>query len=630
MLNKLRLKMKRQTRHQKVVACATVMFAVLIIWTLSIASINSTQNNALETARTATTNMSAALAEDIFYKVRDIEGAMSVVAKEIIAHRGNLNLYSLNDQIKTLVPFVNGATLVGPDGRLQSSTMVRHFEPIDLRDQEHIRAQFDGAHKGIFIGKPIKARTTDDLEIPISMRLESKDGHFLGVLVFLVQPRSFTTLHSQVELGSRGFIGISGSDHVIRARFSAISPNGYDGIGQTTDALQMPANAVLSASEAFIHRSNVDRINRIIINRGVAGYPLFVGVGLGYDDVMASANRYAKWLLSAMGISTLLLIELVMYLIQEINRREEYEIMLDEQRLKLEAANKDLEKTNDMLEGTNIELEATNNKLAVTNDNLIAAKDSAEAANVSKSMFLANMSHELRTPLNAIIGFAQLINKQVLGPISPPAYAEYATNIWAAGDHLLELISNILDLSRIEAGMSDLKEEPVDTAKLVQNAMLAVHIQAENKSITLARCLPESSIMLHADPLRLRQILINLLANAVKFTPNGGRVVVSFETTPTGPALVVSDTGIGMSSEEVAVAIQPFRQIDNTLVKRFEGVGLGLSLAKHLAEMHGGTLEIQSKKGSGTTIRVYLPAQRMLQAGETHSTSETGISAAAA
>jgi len=622
--------MERQTRRQKVIVCVTFVFTVLIIWMLGIISINSTRYNALEIAKTSTTNMSAALAEEIFYKVRDIEGAMTVVADQIITHRGNLNLYSLSDQIKTLVPFVNGATLVGPDGRLRSSTMDRQFDPIDLSDQEHIRVQLDGAHKGIFIGKPIMARTTHDLEIPISMRLESKDGHFLGVLVFLVQPRSLTTLHSLIELGPHGFIGISGSDHVIRARFSAISPNGYEGVGQTTDAPQMPANAVLSSSDALIHLSNVDHIYRIVSNRGVSGYPLFVGVGLGYDNVMASANRYTKWLLAAMGISTLLLIELVMYLIQEVNRREEYEIVLNEQRLKLEAANKDLEKTNDMLEATNIELESTNNKLAVTNENLMTAKDRAEAANVAKSMFLANMSHELRTPLNAIIGFAQLIEKQILGPISPPAYTEYATNIWTAGDHLLELISNVLDLSRIEAGMLDLKEEPVDTAKLVQSAMLAVRVQAEKKSITLAQCLPESTFTLYADSLRLRQILINLLANAVKFTPNGGRVAVSFEMTRIGPAFVVSDTGIGMSPEEVAVAIQPFRQVDNTLSKRFEGVGLGLSLAKHLAEIHGGMLEIQSEKGSGTAIRVHLPAQRILQAGETDSTSETGISVAAA
>ena len=238
----------------------------------------------------------------------------------------------------------------------------------------------------------------------------------------------------------------------------------------------------------------------------------------------------------------------------------------------------------------------------------------AEAANQAKSMFLANMSHELRTPLNAIIGFSQLIRDQILGPVNPPAYAGYAKDIHAAGDHLLELISNVLDASRIEVGKLDIKEEMVEVGELAQSAVQTVRVQATKKSIALELRLPEAPAGLRADALRLRQILINLLANAVKFTPEGGRVTLSFAASPEAAVFAVTDTGIGMSPEEIAVATEPFHQIENALVKRHEGVGLGLALAKHMTEMHGGTLEIESEKGVGTTVRVVLPAERILRA----------------
>jgi signal transduction histidine kinase len=257
-----------------------------------------------------------------------------------------------------------------------------------------------------------------------------------------------------------------------------------------------------------------------------------------------------------------------------------------------------------------LRIDVTN--LVQTREALQKALTRAEAVNEAKTLFLANMSHELRTPLNAIIGFSQLIRDQMLGPAGVPAYAEYAKDIHDAGAHLLEIISNVLDASRIEAGKFDLKEETLEIGGLVRSAMLAVRMQAGNKSLALELRLPEKPVGLRADALRLRQILINLLANAVKFTPEGGRVTLSFEASPAAAVFAVADTGIGMSPNEIAAATEPFRQIENPLVKRHEGVGLGLSLSKHMTEMHGGTLEIESKKGVGTTVRVVLPAERVL------------------
>ena len=255
--------------------------------------------------------------------------------------------------------------------------------------------------------------------------------------------------------------------------------------------------------------------------------------------------------------------------------------------------------------------------LVQTSEALQKALIKAEAVNVAKTLFLANMSHELRTPLNAVIGFSEIISNQTLGPAGVPAYAEYAKDIHDSGEHLLELINNVLDASRVEVGKLDLKEETVEIGEIVQSAMQAVRVQAGKKSLALELHLPEEPVGLRADPLRLRQILINLLANAVKFTPEVGRVTLSFEASHSSAIFAVVDTGIGMSPDEIAVATEPFRQIENAMVKRHEGVGLGLSLAKHMTEMHGGKLEIESSKGVGTTVRVVLPADRILRASKT-------------
>jgi signal transduction histidine kinase len=247
---------------------------------------------------------------------------------------------------------------------------------------------------------------------------------------------------------------------------------------------------------------------------------------------------------------------------------------------------------------------------AIEKQQLYLAKVGAETANRTKSDFLATMSHELRTPLNAIIGFSEVIKSGMFGPLSA-RYREYGNDIFNSGTHLLALINDILDLSKLEAGQFELHDEEVDLAASVRACLHLVEPQVQRSKIQISEGIDPDLPPLRADERRMRQILINLVSNAVKFTPEGGRVRITASRRNGGLAIAIRDTGIGMTPEQIPQALAPFRQIDSKLSRKYEGTGLGLPLTKHLVELHGGTLSIESTINIGTTVTVFLPADRL-------------------
>ena len=228
------------------------------------------------------------------------------------------------------------------------------------------------------------------------------------------------------------------------------------------------------------------------------------------------------------------------------------------------------------------------------------------------------MSHELRTPLNAIIGFSEIIKNETLGPVGSLKYREYTNDIHGAGLHLLDLINDILDLAKIESGKGELHEANIDVQEVIRSALNLVRQRAEQDGIKLELELPDQLPALRADPRKLKQILVNLLSNAVKFNDAGGEVTLkAWCRMDSGHVFQIVDTGIGIAPEDIPKALSRFGQVDGDLSRQFEGTGLGLPLTKSLVEQHGGGLDLRSEVGSGTTVTVRFPAERVVSRAST-------------
>jgi signal transduction histidine kinase len=271
---------------------------------------------------------------------------------------------------------------------------------------------------------------------------------------------------------------------------------------------------------------------------------------------------------------------------------------------------------NDML----TEIEDRQLQLKTKNVELEKAKDAAESANRAKSQFLANISHELRTPLNAIIGFSSILMNQLFGPLGDQKYLEYSRDINESGAHLLDIINDILDISKAEAGKLAINYEEVHVGKSINKCLTIVGERAVKGKVTITTDIPKTLPMLVADRLRFIQILLNVLSNAVKFTGEGGKVHIDVRTSEeekegTKFIITVKDSGIGMSKEDVSKAFQSFGQVDSGLNRKYEGTGLGLPLTKKLMDLHYGTITLESELGKGTAVTLTFPALPPAEAG---------------
>ncbi len=250
-------------------------------------------------------------------------------------------------------------------------------------------------------------------------------------------------------------------------------------------------------------------------------------------------------------------------------------------------------------------------------EELYHLKHHAESADQLKSRFLANMSHELRTPLNAIIGFSEIMKHQMFGPVENAKYLDYSANIFDSGTYLLKLINDILDLSKIEAGSQDLFEGDVDIRSVVTDCMEMVRDRAISAQTCLLLKAPDVNPLVLADPRRIKQIILNLLTNAIKFSPSGGNINVTISTSSDTDSVSVEvmDHGKGIAAEDIELVLKPFGQVNDEISREQEGTGLGLPLCKQLMELHGGTLKLESELGKGAVVTISFPPERTINAG---------------
>lgn len=488
-------------------------------------------------------------------------------------------------------PGVAEATIVGPDGNLKSTTFNPPFASTYFGDREHFQVHLDGKFHGLFIGHTVFGRLTTRPILPISSRVEAADGTFLGVLNIVVSPSALTTLHKSFNLGPNGLMTLSGLDNVVRARFAADSPDGTKGIGVSLAGKERPDFLEANGEGSFTRASRIDGISRLFIYGRVGSYPLIVNIGLDLQSALAASRSYAVMIILIACGATMLLTGLAAYLIREIHRRASQEVNL---------------------QATNAALIVSTEQAEAANVALTESTQRAEAANRAKSQFLANMSHELRTPLNAILGFSEMLTAGFPGPLNPKQQG-YVANIHQGGGFLLRVINDVLDLAQVDAGKLQLHEEgDVELDRIASACVALLEEQAIIGGVRLSLEIEDHMPSVTADPTRLSQILLNLLSNAVKFTGTGGSVTVVIRRSENGGVLFeVCDTGSGLTGAEIELALQRFGQVDGGLARQHNGTGLGLPLARELAELHGGSLSVASEKGRGTTVTVTLPAARV-------------------
>jgi signal transduction histidine kinase len=417
----------------------------------------------------------------------------------------------------------------------------------------------------------------------VARRRESPDGQFRGITIVAISANYLASF----------FNTLIGDRHNYRAgilRDNGVNLARYPDTSAELPALQQSdplARAVASGSSEglIVSQSLFDRDGQIIAYRRVGNYPVYVSLS------RTTASVLREWLLAISGylvIGTIAVLGLVLLCLVALRRTHREQRALAQARSLLDER------------GTAYEA-------------LRAAKEEVDEANQAKTNFLATMSHELRTPLNAIIGFSEIMMREKFGPISNNKYREYVADIHNSGTHLLQVINDILDLSKASAGKFELDETVFDLREVMRSVSQIAGGLAQAVGLSLSTNVSENLPLVRGDQRKIAQVLLNLINNSIKFTPAGGRITASARTDPLlGVIVTVSDTGSGIATDDLERVMRPFEQGASPLNRRHQGTGLGLPLVKEIVEQHGGRLELSSEVNAGTTVSVILPPERMV------------------
>jgi signal transduction histidine kinase len=496
----------------------------------------------------------------------------------------------LKDKISG-IPQADAISLIGAEGRLINFSRYWPIPAVNVSDRDYFKALKAEPSRKTAVSAPAQNRGTGSWTIFLAHRVDGPQGEFLGLVVGAMELKYFEDFYSAVSSQETGTIALVRQDGIVLARHPPANV-----VGKT-----FGAQHILNGGTSGTVRepSPIDGTFRIKAAHALANYPVLVLATVTEEAALKDWWSYAR-LMSIGALGCAVSIAIAGF---ALGRQARQRTILDRARADMA----DAERARAVAE---VELRRQEEHTA-SFEAMRAAKEAAEMANRTKSEFLANMSHELRTPLNAIIGFSEIMVSEALGPVGNERYRGYVGDIHASGRHLLDIINDVLDVSKAVAGKLELAESWIDARDTVETVCRLIRPRISEANLHLAVSLPPGELILYADERKLKQMLLNLLSNAYKFTPRGGHIDCTVTIDAAGIAFAVSDTGIGIPAEQLDRVLQPFVQVSSSISREHDGTGLGLALVKAMAELHGGSLRLDSEVGVGTTARVTFPGERL-------------------
>jgi signal transduction histidine kinase len=536
-------------------------FALLLIgtlWTALWFKASSELSAGYAHVRTETANLARAFEE---HTVRTLASADQSLRYLKFAYQAHGTAVDLGAQVRDGLidaALFNQIGVIDEHGSYVLSNLPNH-QPIDLSDREHFRVHRDGTVSGLYVSKPVLGRASGKWSLQLTRRIDKADGSFGGVVVISIDPSYFTGFYLDVDLGRDGLIALTGMDGIVRARRTAETAE----LGQDVSRARLFDELKLSDRGSYVTNSVVDGIARIFSYRKLQGYPLVVVVGVGEQEALAPYLALHRGYYLFGGVMSAVVLAFAWLAAVLLHRQRAIAARLEE------------------------------------------GKRAAESASRMKSEFLAAVSHELRTPLGSIIGYAEMLRDSLDGD----ANREFALAIQDSGQLLLHQVNDILDLSSVQAGMSALhpSEEPV--RPMLERICARFRARAAEKGLALHLQLGDD-LMRHfrCDWQRVAQILESLLDNAIKFTDSGS-IELCAAPKDGGLCLAVRDTGRGIAADQQGLIFEFFRQAEAVRTRSAGGLGLGLAISRALAGRMGGSIEVSSKPGTGSTFSLHLPPQ---------------------